>query len=75
MTQMIINDEQKGLSIEHVFDTISTSLLDIIAGEIELNGSIEGIVENERCSRYYKIYYKDGVRTRFIVGAYMKERL
>ena len=74
MSQMIINDGKKGLSIEHVFDTVTTSMLDNIAGEINLTGSIEGIVENDRCSKYYKVFYKNGVRTRFRVGTFIKRR-
>ena len=74
MSQMIINDAMKGSSIEHIFDTISTSLLDIIAGEINLTGTIEGIVEGEKCSQQYCVTYKNGTRVRFRVGTFVKGR-
>lgn len=74
MSQMIINDGKKGLSIEHVFDTITTSMLDNIAGEINLTGTIEGIVEGEKCSQQYCVTYKNGTRVRFRVGTFIKGR-
>lgn len=74
MNTIIINDERKGMTINHVSSKIDTDLLDLIADSIVLNGSIEGIVEGEKISQQYHVTYKNGVRTRFKVGLFVKGR-
>ena len=74
MNTIIINDERKGMTINHVSSKIDTDLLDLIADSIVLNGSIEGIVEGEKISQQHSVTYKNGTRVRFRVGTFMKGR-
>lgn len=74
MNTIIINDERKGMIINHVSSKIGSSLLNVMAASYRLTGTIEGIVEGEKCSQQYCVTYKNGVRTRFKVGLFVKER-
>lgn len=75
MNTIIINNKETGcMTINHTSNKIETALLDIIAEGSVLTGTIEGIVEGEKCSQQYCITYKNGKRIRFRVGTLMKGR-
>lgn len=74
MNRIIVHDEQRGDVTMTTESSIGSGLLSVIACSRRLTGNIEGIVENDQCSTYYKVSYKNGVRTRFKVGTFMKGR-
>lgn len=74
MNTIIINDETRGMRIEHVSSKIGSSLLNVMAASYRLTGTIEGIVEGEKCSQQYCVTYKNGTRVRFRVGTFIKGR-
>lgn len=74
MNTIIINDETRGMRIEHVSSKIGSSLLNVMAASYRLTGTIEGIVEGEKCSQQYCVTYKNGTRVQFRVGTFIKGR-
>lgn len=73
-TMIITNTDTRGITIKHTSNKIDTDLLDIIADGCVLTGTIEGVVESEKCSQQYCVTYKNGERVRFRVGTFMKGR-
>lgn len=74
MNKILIHDELRGDVTMTTESRIGSGLLSVIACSRKLTGSIEGTVENEKCYQQYHVTYKNGVRTRFKVGLFVKER-
>ena len=74
MNTIIINDESRGTIIRNTENKIGSILLNVMAASYRLTGTIEGIVEGEKCSQQYCVTYKNGTRVRFRVRTFIKGR-